>query len=171
MGQPSAGFTPPNTRSTETYRGTGMGKQKGPVTGWPVVTLDDDGIRPAGKPDQCFYCGSNVGQAHRRDCVTVEKRVRVRYVFEFDTTMPYGWTAENFLFHRNDGTWCADNAFDEIQSAAGNDCMCAMFTAMFTAEFVGVVDETPLVRKNTPEEVARMDATRNALLGGVQSQQ
>lgn len=28
----------------------------------PIVKKDDTGIRPAGKPDECFYCHSKVGE-------------------------------------------------------------------------------------------------------------
>ena len=28
---------------------------------WPLVDKNDDGIRPAGRQDACFYCGQRVG--------------------------------------------------------------------------------------------------------------
>jgi hypothetical protein len=36
---------------------------------WPLVAPNDDGIRPAGPRDACFYCRQKVGQPHKPDCV------------------------------------------------------------------------------------------------------
>lgn len=48
---------------------------------WPLVDPNDDGIRPAGKPDECFYCNSKVGEEHGRQCCIVTKLVRLEYTF------------------------------------------------------------------------------------------
>ena len=45
---------------------------------WPLVDVKDDGIRPAGSPDECFYCCQKVGQLHKLDCVIVEKLIEMR---------------------------------------------------------------------------------------------
>ncbi len=66
--------------------------------GWPKVLPNDYGIRPAGKPDECFYCYQRVGQAHRSDCVTVLQLVRytVRVngtaIGYHETDQPYTWS-------------------------------------------------------------------------------
>ncbi len=44
---------------------------------WPVVHELDDGIRPAGPPDACLYCGQKVSSPHSKDCVMVTKRILV----------------------------------------------------------------------------------------------
>ena len=118
---------------------------------WPVVTADDPGIRPAGLPAQCFYCKAAVGEPHGGRCVIVQKTVKVRYIFELDLRVPHSWTKETIEFHRNDNTWCADNAIEELQAlikkvdfgdgVSAGECLCDRFTC----EFVGVVDETPTV--------------------------
>jgi hypothetical protein len=116
---------------------------------WPIVQVDDDGIRPAGQPDQCFYCRSRVGEPHGLQCVIVQKTVRVRYTFEIDVQVPHHWTKEQFEFHRNDSTWCADNGLDDLREnivqerisdrATVGTCLCEGFHA----EWLGVTDDTP----------------------------
>lgn len=117
---------------------------------WPLVLPDDSGIRPAGPPDACFYCDRKVGEEHARECVTVHKRIRVRYSFELELEVPHHWDAERFEFHRNHGTWCAANALDEIGRATEeHGCPCGIFRA----ELLSVVDDTPTVeppRKGAP---------------------
>jgi len=40
----------------------------------PIVTFDDDGIRPNGKSAECLYCNQKIGQKHTYDCVTFTKK-------------------------------------------------------------------------------------------------
>jgi hypothetical protein len=108
---------------------------------FPVVTSDDHGIRPAGKPDACFYCGSKVGERHGPDCAVVVKRVRVRYSFEFDISVPHHWTKETVEFHRNESSWCASNAIDELAKEFPEDGPCPCDG--FRCEMMGVSDDTP----------------------------
>lgn len=129
---------------------------------WPIVTADDDGIRPAGPPDECFYCQKKVGSYHNRKCVTVKKRVRYNVLFKnvvvgtFDRDDPHFWTEYDCNFHKNESSWCADNALDEIQwkdpsiferiQAAANvsdeDCYCGVLSF----EFLEVIDPGPFQR-------------------------
>jgi len=132
------------------------------ATLWPIVTLDDDGIRPAGPADECFYCRAKLGQPHDETCVTVHQKVRVRYSFDVDIDVPHSWTTEDIEFHRNDSSWCAGNAIDELSRMYpenGSACPCHVFTAK-VLEFV---DRTPTVVKRTPEEVAEADEIRAEL--------
>jgi hypothetical protein len=117
-------------------------------TGWPLVAINDDGIRPAGPPNECLYCRRTVGQPHGPECVIVEKRVKVRYLFEIDISVPHHWSKSNVEFHRNQGTWCADNAIAELQALTSQEdkngvsfgpCLCGVFTY----EYVQDVDTTP----------------------------
>lgn len=87
---------------------------------WPAVLPDDDGIRPAGPPDRCFYCGRRVGAPHAADCVTVYQSVRYdvlvggAVVGTYDLMEPHAWDDGIMTLVRNDGSWCADDALDEI---------------------------------------------------------
>jgi hypothetical protein len=92
---------------------------------WPVVMPNDDGIRPAGKQDECFYCNRKIGQPHKQNCVVVKKIVEYqvfykgrlykgRLVGTFTREDPYFWTPADCEFHKNESSWCADNALNEI---------------------------------------------------------
>lgn len=107
---------------------------------WPLVDAKDDGIRPAGRPDACFYCHQQVGQEHKRDCVIVTKLVRINYTYAVDTRVPHAWTQHDIEFHRNDSSWCANNAFREIRKHLKTDgCACNRTTAVY----VETLDDTP----------------------------
>lgn len=145
--------------------------------GWPVVLEDDDGIRPAGKPGECFYCRSAVGVPHGPKCVTVNKLVRYRVYMNLGAPRvgggrlvgtyarhePYFWTAGDCEFHKNDSSWCAGNATDDIEwgdpadAAAlekwmddnGTDGCCC---APLRFEFAEVAAAGPFVLRPGPEE-------------------
>jgi len=109
---------------------------------WPTVAENDDGIRPAGKPDECFYCNRKVGEIHGPECVIVTKRVKVRYSFEIEIDVPHFWDEGLIDFRLNDSSWCADNAIEEIgkyREASGDECLCGIFEG----RFIDVVDATP----------------------------
>ncbi len=126
------------------------------MSDWPVVLENDNGIRPAGSPTHCFYCNQPVGSDHGRECVMVEKRVRydvlvagkVRGAFERND--PYFWTPDDCNWHKNDSSWCHNNAVDAIQwmdskegesiMAAQEECCCGLLEF----RFVSVIDEGPL---------------------------
>lgn len=101
---------------------------------WPVVLVNDDGIRPAGLPDECFYCHQKVGQPHTFECVTVTcincygvymedaNSVEISNDPTFTVKVgtytrhdPVSWDDHDCNFHKNEGSWCADNAFDGIE--------------------------------------------------------
>lgn len=120
---------------------------------FPLVLPDDDGIRPAGPPDGCFYCRSKVGTPHGRGCVAVEKTVRVRYVFELDIPVPHHWAGSDLEAHRNGGAWCADNALTHLEAAReAAGCLCGVFRC----EYVGDVDAAPRAKSRParPGEMA-----------------
>lgn len=116
--------------------------------GWPTVRVDDPGIRPAGEPDKCFYCGQSVGAPHGDKCAVVEKLVRVKYTVEVEIYVPYFWEASDVEFHRNHGSWCASNVTQDIESYGSRQqkdnedaCLCNNVEC----EFIRVVDESPIV--------------------------
>lgn len=132
---------------------------------WPLVDPNDDGIRPAGPPDACFYCRQKVGEPHGRECVIVQRRVKLRYVIEVEVMMPHAWDDHDIEFHRNMGRWCANNCLDDIEAhiatlEARRKCLCR--DDAFHAEFVSVIDDTP-VRELKTEEAQKMDAGMRAL--------
>ena len=115
---------------------------------WPLVDPNDDGIRPAGKPDECLYCRQKVGEPHTLDCNVVQKKVKLRYVFEIEVMEPHFWDADDVEFHRNESSWCADNALSELEELTKDGrCLCNCFHA----EFIEVVDATPVRKLREPK--------------------
>ena len=144
-------------------------KQTTPQTraDWPLVVENDYGIRPAGKPDECFYCQQKVGSPHGPECVMVTKRVEMRVkatmpsgiylgLWQFNT--PHYWSVFAIEFHKNGSSWCASNFTDEPQDRvtwdagdpwpelkslahAYDGCLCGRLEF----EFIRVVDDTPRV--------------------------
>jgi len=111
------------------------------MSDWPIVTEDDHGIRPAGGDDKCFYCKAVVGSPHAKDCVIVQKKIRVRHTIGIDVLVPHHWNEDRIDFHFNDGSWCADNLLADVKEYLGSiaGCLCGDHEC----EFVKVVDDNP----------------------------
>lgn len=78
-------------------------------------------MRPASKGVCCFYCGQGVGEDHKPECVMIQKKVKVRMVVEYFASVPAHWDKHMIEFHRNESSWCASNALDELNKL---DCIC-----------------------------------------------
>jgi len=89
-----------------------------------VVT--EKAMRPASPERCCFYCHQAVRDIHKDDCILVKKKVMVEMRVQYEIEMPADWLAFDIEFNRNDGTWCADNAVDELQAIIDRDegCLC-----------------------------------------------
>ncbi len=74
----------------------------------------DHGPRPAGKPDECFYCYEKVGANHKEDCVCFLKLVVVKVEFEYIRTVPAGFSDQAIEFGMNESSACADNLLHEL---------------------------------------------------------
>lgn len=134
---------------------------------WPSVLPNDDGIRPAGPQDECLYCSQKIGQPHGPECVTVNSKVRFgvycnnHKVGVWRSYEPHGWTAQQHEFHKNEGSWCADNALHAIEwvtpeirhlvmaQMVDDECACGILTFQLEAvedagPFVTLRDDTAL---------------------------
>lgn len=97
----------------------------------PLVTAEL-GPRPAGPPDQCFYCRQQIGQPHKFGCVLWTRPVTVRAIVTYDVNVPVHWDEGDVLFHRNDGTWCSSNMIEELaelypedpETGESTGCLC-----------------------------------------------
>lgn len=97
---------------------------------FPIVLLDDAGIRPAGKSDECFYCHQKVGTEHKKDCVILQKKVKMKYTFEVEIEVPWFWNKNQIEFHFNGSSWCADNALNTLEELSKTlGCLCSIFNA------------------------------------------
>jgi hypothetical protein len=135
---------------------------------WPVVLPNDDGIRPAGEPDECFYCRSKVGQKHEAECVTVSSYNLYRVLTKGSKKLvgvykhydPYFWTFQECEFHKNESTYCKDNALNGIDWCDSKDaeelerrlmeedrCSCGLLTF----EFMETIDAGPFIELRESE--------------------
>lgn len=83
--------------------------------------------RPAGPPDECFYCYQKVGTPHKSECVLVCKKIKIRMIVEYEAERPASWDKHQIEFHYNDSSWCAGNALQELKTyteKANNTCLC-----------------------------------------------
>ena len=107
------------------------------MTDWPLVDPFDDGIRPAGAPDRCFYCQQKVGEPHARDCVIVKKVVRFRCAVDVDLTVPHHWTKEEIR------SYYGRNGYEEAWETILFTDHRVDHPEVYHCELVGIVDETP----------------------------
>lgn len=88
-------------------------------------TVGKEGIRPAGPPDRCLYCGEPEGRTHKPTCAVRERTVVVRMVVEYVVLVTESADQEMIEFHRNNGRWCANNALVELEHLAERvGCLC-----------------------------------------------
>ena len=82
--------------------------------------------RPARMDGTCFYCMQPIGAEHKPDCVLIHKRVKVRATIEYETEIPNWWGNKEFEFHRNEGSWCANNMVGELKKYVEEKpgCLC-----------------------------------------------
>jgi hypothetical protein len=99
------------------------------------TVTETNGPRPAGKPDQCFYCHRPIGQNHADDCVlrkrTVVMVLEIEVLVEVDQHRAAGAIERGF----NEGTWCMDNALEGLENARRTGmCLCDLGKLVFLRE-------------------------------------
>jgi hypothetical protein len=77
------------------------------------LTVNDNGVRPAGKPDECFYCHEKVGN-HKNDCVCVEKAIIIELKVKLIVTVPNYWNTSNIEFKYNGSSHCLGNEIKQL---------------------------------------------------------
>lgn len=122
----------------------------------PLVDKHDDGIRPAGSPVHCFYCGQKVGEHHKPECVVVQKRIKIKVTVELEIMAPHSHGKHEIEFRYNESSWCAMNLpglIETHQELTGNMCLCGLTKV----EYLETVDETPVREIREP----RMNPARD----------
>jgi hypothetical protein len=106
---------------------------------WPV---EDYGIRPAGKSDECFYCGVKKGGVHKPECMIRERTIVVNVTIEMVVAVPENWSDASVEFSFNESSSCQSNIVERISDLAerreqNGSCMCGLIAV----EYVGEADE------------------------------
>lgn len=97
--------------------------------------VDTHSTRPAGKPDECFYCKAKIGDDHKQGCVIRSRTVMVRVSFDLIREVPEDWDQTMIEFHMNESSSCKDNLIDEIEKQAGRiGCSCGFGNGEFLRE-------------------------------------
>lgn len=88
-------------------------------------TVGDYGIRPAGKPTQCFYCGIEKGGIHKEGCVIRKRTIVMEMKINIVMDVPEDWDEAMCNFHKNEGTWCANNILHDLNAMKERmNCLC-----------------------------------------------
>lgn len=101
-----------------------------------LVTLDN-GSRPAGKPDECFYCGNKIGETHKDDCVLLKKTVVVKLTADLVIKVPRSWDSGNVNFKYNGSSHCNSNIIHSLEEYARDEnkqCLCGLVNVVYERE-------------------------------------
>lgn len=62
--------------------------------------------------------------------------VRIRMIVEYPISVPRSWDVHMIEFHRNDSSWCSDNALSELNDLIknGDHCLCAYTSFRYIEE-------------------------------------
>lgn len=109
--------------------------------------------RPAGKPDECFYCNQKMGWQHKPGCVILQKSVVIRVTLQVVVDVPRDWKKDNIESKYNDSSWCASSFVGDLErwrervDAIGEEnakaqglygslgqCLCPVFEADFVRD-------------------------------------
>lgn len=115
------------------------------------VLPNDYGIRPAGKPDACFYCRQRVGLPHldNCECLVVDVKYDVWYedmkIGSWSTDEPAFWSRADGEFHTNESSWCRSNILEcgnldvsltnraRLSAASDAPCLCSIVSLKETS--------------------------------------
>jgi hypothetical protein len=106
-----------------------------------ILDLYETGARPAGKPNECFYChvdipdtGDPQSVIHTPDCVIPTRTVVVETTFTWVKEVPMYWDIDSIEFQMNDSSSCASNLLDDIVKQVGDDCPCHRTNSKYIRE-------------------------------------
>lgn len=105
----------------------------------------ENGPRPAGRDDECFYCHQPIGMNHAPDCVCRKRTIKLKLTTEVVIDVPEYWDESNINFYYNESSHCTDNVLHRLVKRYGLDTdelsehECSCFVS--NIEFVGEADE------------------------------
>lgn len=101
-----------------------------------------EGIRPAGKPDTCFYCRQKLGTPHTLECAVRTRTVIVKLEIEMLMVVPEHWNDHDIEFHENEGSFCANNFIPRLDAffermTEKDQCLCDDIVSTYVREATG----------------------------------
>lgn len=88
--------------------------------------VKEEGIRPAGSDNNCFYCGEEKGNTHKPECVIRKRTIVMEMKVEIVMEVPEHWDEEMCNFHKNESSWCASNILDDLKKLDEKGCLCGI---------------------------------------------
>jgi len=76
--------------------------------------VEDEGIRPVGDPDKCFYCRRPKGSEHTEECVIRTRTVVCKMTIDIVMEVPESSTPDQIEFHINDSSSCVNNIVEKM---------------------------------------------------------
>src|SRR4051794_13783692 len=99
---------------------------------WPV---EEHGIRPAGKPDECFYCHEPKGGVHKPSCVIRKRTVVVELRMELVLSEPEHWAPEDIEFFFSESSSCQSNIVNRLEALRARlGCICGLVDVTYVRE-------------------------------------
>lgn len=100
-----------------------------------LLPTTDNGVRPAGEPDRCFYCRAGISEPHGPECVMVRRSVVIRATIDFVHDVPAHWGEDDIRFNLNESSRCAGNTLADLaEQAEGEWCFCGQIDHDFVRE-------------------------------------
>lgn len=89
------------------------------------IVTKENGIRPAGVQDKCFYCNQPLSQEHTYECLCKKRTVLIEAKILLVREEPISWDTEQIEFHLNEGSWCQGNLIQELlKIEVQKGCLC-----------------------------------------------
>lgn len=79
-----------------------------------ILPVYEDGVRPAGPTDKCFYCDCSKGSEHLQSCVMRHKLAVFEITVQYISIVPASWDEDQISFHRGESSFCLGNDIDQI---------------------------------------------------------
>lgn len=101
------------------------------------IVSKENGVRPAGDQDKCFYCKQLIGDQHKEDCVLRKRTVVVRTVIDHVVSYPVSFDADTINFCRNKSSSCQNNILselEELEERLGDGCLCGRVSSLYLRE-------------------------------------
>lgn len=75
----------------------------------------DNGPRPAGKKNECFFCHETVGHLHKDDCPAYSRTVVLQVTIPVVVRVPVGHDTQLINWAWSEGSNCSSNIFRYIE--------------------------------------------------------
>lgn len=98
-------------------------------------TVGEYSVRPAGNPNECFYCHAKVGEQHKKDCVIRSRTVNLDVTMHIVMDVPEDWNEGQIDFHYNMSSWCASNLLTYLDHREDSGrCLCNITDVKYVGE-------------------------------------